>query len=89
MGQSAPVLTDCVLAHNSAIFGGGLHADEGSTVRLSGCSLLANQASQGGGIMSLGAGVTCDHSLVVFGTGGGAATMLLEGSLSFSCSDLN
>ncbi len=50
--ESSPRVINCTFINNSAIFGGAIYCEMGGSIILTGCTFIANEASQyGGGLL--------------------------------------
>ncbi len=85
------IVTDCLFVGNTATRGGAVSCWYDSAPEITGCTLVANEASdQGGGIYCTSTAVaTVARTIIAFNTGGGAVGCSADGEAMLSCSDVH
>lgn len=84
-GSSSPTISNNVFVGNNAIQGGAIGCFEGSAPVITGNTLNANRASVAGGIYCNAASPVVSHTIIAFGTQGGATSCVSGASPTWNC----
>jgi hypothetical protein len=86
--DASPLVIDCVLDANSAVYGGAVAANSASP-RLIGCTVSHNAASNdGGGIYGLRSTIRVERSIIAFSLAGEALCCGYQSQADVTCSDV-
>lgn len=83
-------LEECVIYNNTAgEKGGGLHCERFEPSWVTNCTIVKNNAGEGGGIgLLLNSVLTVNNSIIAYNRGGGALYLGIDCTLEIGCSDI-